>query len=182
MKKALLVSLFSMTFASPVVCGEKFDRVIGVFDSAVALTPVSFSGEHAYAGYCVHVDDQIDDALFAYRQGSDPIMGQTVKSLELQHEGSSNEYVRMDVEAVKKEIDETDPSAWNDGSWDGDELFSRVHWRFQTIIRLAYNADRTESFYVAKRQCRSIDGRECNGSGSTPFRTYEACYYFSKKF
>ena len=178
----LVAAMFSATVSCPSLAGEKFERVLAAFNTASSISRDSLAGEHAWAGYCLKSSDEVDDALFSYRQSSDPVMGLTLKVLELQIEGSSNYFVRMDETAIKKEIDGLDSSSWLDGSFTGDELLSRVHWRFQTMMRIVEAKNGSAPYFVALRQCRSIDGRQCNGSGSTPFITFEACYYYSQKF
>lgn len=172
----------ALAMTSSVYAEEKFEKVVSAFETSNSISRDALSGEHAWAGYCIGKDDVVSDAFFAYRSSTDPILGTSIKALELEVEGSSNFFVRMDEAAARKQTDEADPSQWQDGSFNNDELLSRVHWRFQTVLRSNIDSNTSKPYFIALRQCRSIDGKDCNGTGNRPFITYAACYYYAPKF
>jgi hypothetical protein len=179
-KIALLIA--SLTSAPSLFANDKFERVVDAFNHASIISRATLTGEHAWAGYCISNDDDVSDAFFAYRSSNDPILGPTLNALEIEVEGSSNFFIRMDEMAARKQTEDADQNQWESGTFLEDELFSRIHWRFQTILRSAKNTDTAEPFFIGLRQCRTLDGKNCNGSGTRPFMTYAACYYFAQKF
>lgn len=180
--KCVCIFLTTILAASTIFAGERFEQVLSTFDSAEPISESHLTSEIAFAGYCVsHVDD-VSDALFSYRKSYDPIFGQSLKSLEIETPGSSGHYVRISADAVRDEISKMDSSFWNEAKVISGELVLRSHWRFHTTIRQAIDPQNSKLFLVSLRQCKSSNGRDCNGHGSDPFIMYEACYYYAQKF
>lgn len=173
---------FFIALNSIATAGDRFDRTVDVFNAANLISSDQMTGEQAWAGYCITAEDEVSDALFAYRSSEDPVLGKTIKTLALEVEGSSNFFVRMDEATTRKQVEDITPGAWNDGMFTSGELISDNHWRFHTTIRQAVDPQTSKLFFVSLRQCKSADGRECNGHGDDPFIRYAACYYYVQKF
>jgi len=185
----LAPALVVFLLAFPAMAGQKFDRVYEVFQGAAPILPSEFTGESAWAGYCVHASDkvdEVDDAMIAFRYQDDPVMGSSLRSLHQQNLGSSNFYLRMDEKAARAEIDKVDSSSWNVGFWNDGELYSQASLRHETIVRKAFSPgvypEIDGAYYVAAKRCRSLDGVKCNASSPQGFIVYEACYFYSRKF
>ena len=184
-KTALGLLFFALVFpglASTAVAGPKFDRVMEMYQGGAPVLEFDLAGESAWAGYCIHPTDRIDDSMIALRHTNDPVMGPSLKSYQAQTLGSANYYLRMDEPTARAEIDKTDPSLWDDGIWSDGDLYSRRHERFETVLRKALSSGIKGAYFVAAKRCRSLDGIKCNGSGSLDFIVYEACYFYSRKF
>ncbi len=185
MMRRIAFALVIMALTSPVMAGQKFDRVFAVFQGGAPVLPSDLSGESAWAGYCIHASDEVDevdDAMIALRYLDDPVMGSSLRSLHQQTLGSSNFYLRMDEVAARAEVDKIDSSIWNVGVWTEGELYTQNSARRQTIVRKAISPGINGAYYVAAKRCRSLDGVKCNGSGTQAFIVYEACYFYSRKF
>lgn len=176
-----IIALILTLASSPVLAGPKFERVMDTFNSATAVSIDDLRGESSWAGFCVHADDRVDDALLTFRQANDPIMGVTVKTLNIQEVGSSNYYLRMTASEIRDLLDKSDSSQWNDGEWKNGELFALADSRFHWIARKARTPDTSFEYFVMLKECKSIDAHKCNGTGSAPFIKAEACYYHAKK-
>lgn len=174
-----------LTCALPAMGGERFDKVQAAFESALPVTSASLAVDSAWAGYCVDPSEEIDDSMMASRSSDDPLMGPEVRAHIARTVGSNNYFVRMDEKAAREYVETTDPSVWTPGTWIDGELFLQALDRYQTILREAGlkkpNGD-SDRYYVAARRCRSFDGIKCNGSGNTPFITYEICYFYARKY
>lgn len=182
MIKYISLSAALLSLASPVFAGPKFNRVMEVFQEGAPLLPSDFTGESAWAGYCIDASDEIDDGMMAFRYSDDPVMGPALRSLHQQVVGSSNYYLRMDEKAARAEVDKMDPSSWKDGVWHDGELYSQASARYETILRKAISPGINGAYYVVVKRCRSLDGVKCNASSPQGFIVYEACYFYSRKF
>jgi hypothetical protein len=166
--------------------GERFQKVVEAFDGAAPMTWAALSMDSAWSGYCVNASDEIDDAMLATRSADDPLMGPEVRAHLARMEGSSNYFVRMDEKTAREYVENTDPSMWTPGTWIDGELYLQALDRFRTILRQARTSKPSgsggDTYYVAVRKCRSMDGIRCNASGNVPFITHEACYFYARNF
>lgn len=189
MMRSFLVTLsvanFAGFFAGAALAGDRFDKVVRAFDAAAPMTWAALGVDAAWAGYCVNPRDEVDDAMLATRSAEDPLMGPEVRAHLARTEGSSNYFVRMDEKTAREYVEKTDPATWTPGTWIDGELYLQALDRFKTILRetrARKPGGGEDVYFVAARQCRSLDGVRCNGSGSTPFITHEACYFYARKY
>ena len=183
----LVLLLFVMGVATEGMAGDRFDRIAGVFQAADRITASQLPQEGAWAGFCTGRDDSVDDALLALRKHSDPVIGDGIKALPEKTAGSSNSFLRMASDLVRDLVEKSDPSRWTEGQWVSDsgpdfELLLLSADRQRAVLRRVGEIGAPDSYLVLMRQCRSIDGRSCNGSAPALFMDVEACHYFQRKF
>ena len=161
--------------------------VLAVFAAAEPLSVADIPADTAWAGFCTGLDDRMDDSLLALRHTRDPVLGISLKSLQKQTSGSSHYYLRMPTEAVREEVEDSDPSNWSDGVWksdgtDAQELFLSWGVRSNVALRVVKTSAEPGMYYVALRRCQSIDRSKCNGSATSPFINNQVCHYYSRKY